>query len=247
MDAILSVFAWSEIAVIVIGGFFIQAPLFVFTSPFDPGRKIAGRFLRLMAVAVAKLSPFWDFHVVGDLPKPLPKKLVVVSNHVSNADVFLISHLPWEMKWLAKEELFKVPFVGWELRIAGDVPVRRGERGSGYEALQKCAEWIERGVPVSIFPEGTRSKTGELGQFKDGAFKLAIESGADILPLAVAGTLKALPKHSWKFSRSKGVVKVGQIISTQGMTLDDLERLKSSTREQIARMQAEIAPLTEQG
>ena len=125
--------------------------------------------------------------------------------------------------------------------------MRRGERGSGYEALQKCAEWIERGVPVSIFPEGTRSKTGELGQFEDGAFKLAIETGADVLRLAVAGTLKALPKHSWKFSRSKGVVKVGQIISTQGMTVDDLERLKTTTREQIAKMQAEIAPLTEQG
>lgn len=245
MNALLSVFAWIEFALIVIGGFFIEVPLFVLTAPFDPGRKVTGRFLRWMAVAIARLSPFWDFRVVGELPKPLPRKLVVVSNHLSNADVFLISYLPLDVKWLAKASLFHVPFVGWLLRLAGDVPVHRGQRGSGRQALDRCAEWIRRGMPVAIFPEGTRSATGELGPFKDGAFKLALETGADVLPLAVAGTNKALPRHSWRFSRARGVVKVGPPISTAGMTLAHLERLKSLAREQIARMQAEIAPLAE--
>lgn len=243
MNAVLSALAWAELAAVAIGGFFVQVPLFVVTAPFDPGRKVAGRWLRLQAVAVAKLSPFWDFRVHGELPR-LTRKTVVVSNHVSNADAFLISHLPWEMKWLGKASLFKVPVVGWGMWLAGDVPVRRGDRMSGRGALDLCAKWMERGVPVMIFPEGTRSETGELGAFKDGAFRLAIETGADLLPVAVAGTRRALPKHSWKFARSKGVVTVGRPIPTTGMTVkDDLDRLKAEARAQIEALVRTIQPL----
>src|SRR5690606_8565255 len=102
-------------------------------------------------------------------------------NHESNADPFLISFLPWEMKWLAKASLFRVPVVGWCFRLAGDIPVHRGDAGSARTAMARCRGWIERGVPVMIFPEGTRSRTEELLPFKDGAFRLAVETGASIL------------------------------------------------------------------
>lgn len=247
MNAVLSVFAWAELAGIAIGGFFVQAPLFVVTAPFDRGRKAAGRFFRLMGVAIAKISPFWDFHIHGDVAHRPQRKTVVVSNHESNADVFLISHLPWEMKWLAKASLFKVPMVGWSMWLAGDVPVHRGEAASGRDALARCAEWLERGVPVMIFPEGTRSATEELLPFKDGAFRLAIQSGADVLPIAVAGTRRALPKNSWRFQKAKALVTVGQPISTQGMTLADVDSLKARAREQIVKMRDELQALVEAG
>ena len=96
-----------------------------------------------------------------------------------------------------------------------------------------------------IFPEGTRSKEGELLPFKDGAFRLAIESRADILPIAVAGTKTALPKHSWRFGFSKGLVMVGQPISTEGLSLDDVERIKGEARAQIKAMVAELARAAE--
>ena len=233
MNALLSAAAWAELAAIAVGGFFIQLPLAIVCAPFDPGRKVAGRFLRLMAVATAKTSPFWFFGIDGPKPKKPTRKTVVISNHVSNADAFLISFLPWEMKWMAKRSLMKIPFVGWSMWLAGDVPVERGQKDSALAALEQCKAWLERGVPIMIFPEGTRSKTGELLPFKDGAFRLAIESGADLLPIAVAGTREALPKHSWRFSRSNARVKVGVPLPTAGLTLDDLPRLKDQARSAI--------------
>ncbi|MFL5320293.1 MAG: lysophospholipid acyltransferase family protein [Myxococcaceae bacterium] len=244
MNAVLSLWMWSEIALCSIAGFWVQAPLTVATWPFDRNRKIGGRFFRLIGVAVSKLSPYWDFGVEGDAPKALSGKVVVVSNHESNADPFLVSFLPWEMKWMAKQSLFKVPFVGWSMWLAGDIGIVRGKEGEAKRALDICAQWLRRGMPVMIFPEGTRSKDGSMGAFKDGAFRLAIEEQADILPLAIAGTRKALPKHSWRFSKSRARVKVGERISTAGMTLKDLEPLKERVREQIAKMRNDLLPHT---
>jgi 1-acyl-sn-glycerol-3-phosphate acyltransferase len=166
---------------------------------------------------------------------------VVVSNHESHADVFLISRLPWEMKWLAKSALFAVPFLGWCLWLAGDVAVKRGAARSARDAMARCARWLARGVPVAIFPEGTRSMTDELLPFKDGAFRLAIETGADILPVAVSGTRRALPKHSWKFGTARALVGVGTALCTEGMTMDDVARLKADARAQILALRAELA------
>ena len=84
-----------------------------------------------------------------------------------------------------------------------------------------------------IFPEGTRSKTAELLPFKDGAFRLAIEAGVPILPLAVSGTRTALPKHGWRFGRSAAEVRVLAPVETEGMTLDDVPALKARVREMI--------------
>jgi 1-acyl-sn-glycerol-3-phosphate acyltransferase len=99
-------------------------------------------------------------------------------------------------------------------------------------------------MPVMIFPEGTRSKTDELLPFKDGAFRLAIDTQSDLLPIAVSGTRHSLPKHSWRFAHAKALVTVGKPISTKGMTMADVERLKAMAREQILTMRAALVPLT---
>ena len=244
MNALLSIWTWLEIALMSLVGFCIQLVLAVLTRPFDRRRVITGRCFRLVGVVSTKLAPYWRFGVHGPLPEPWPRRTVVVSNHESNADPFLISYLPWEMKWLGKASLFKIPVVGWSMWLAGDIPVTRGDQESAKEAMTRCAKWLEKGMPVMIFPEGTRSKTEELLPFKDGAFRLAIELGADVLPVAVSGTRRALPKHSWRFARARGLVTVGTPISTKGMTQADVERLKAMAREQILALRASLIPLT---
>src|SRR5512144_2624892 len=102
MTALLSIWAWVEIALVVLLGFLVQTALFVVCLPFDRGRLVAGRTFRLVGVVAAKLNPFWRFGVVGPLPTRPPRRTVVVGNHESNADPFLVSFLPWEMKWLGK-------------------------------------------------------------------------------------------------------------------------------------------------
>lgn len=244
MNALLSIWTWFEIGLVALLGFFVQLVLAVFTWPFDRRKYVTGRCFRLIGVTAAKLTPFWHFRIYGEIPKSLPPRTVVVSNHESTADPFIISLLPWEMKWLGKASLFKIPAVGWSMWMAGDIPVTRGDQGSAKGAMARCAQWLDKGMPVMIFPEGTRSKTEELLPFKDGAFRLAIEKEADVLPVAVSGTRHSLPKHSWRFNHAKALVTVGKPISTKGMTLADLERLKAMAREQILAMRATLVPLT---
>jgi 1-acyl-sn-glycerol-3-phosphate acyltransferase len=232
VNALLSVWTWLEIGLVTVLGFLVQSLLALLTLPFDRRRLVVGRAFRLVGVVAARLTPFWHFGVVGPLPR-LSGRTVVVSNHESQADPFLISHLPWEMKWLGKASLFRIPVVGWMMWLAGDVPVRRGDSASGKGAMAICARWLARGVPVMVFPEGTRSTEEALLPFKDGAFRLAIETGADILPIAVSGTRTALPKHSWRFQKSYARVTVGTPLSTKGLTVSDVEVLKATARAQV--------------
>ena len=240
MTAVLSLWAWLEIGLVTFVGFFVQAAIWLVTWPFDRRRLVAGRTFRLVGVVAAKLNPFWRFGIAGPASRPV-RKTVVVSNHESNADPFLVSFLPWEMKWLGKASAFRIPVVGWMMRMAGDISVERGDSDSAKAAMAVCADWLARGVPVMLFPEGTRSKDGQLLPFKDGAFRLAIDTGADVLPVAIAGTREALPKHSWRFGRSEGRVTVGPPISTAGMTLADVESLKARARAEIERLRARLA------
>ncbi len=241
--SVLSAWAWLELVLVTSAGLCIQAPVLLLTCPFDPTRKIAGRFTRVMAKIVVRLNPMWRFRIHGDLGRYRATKTVMVSNHVSNADSLLICMLPWEMKWLAKSSLFKVPLVGWSMWLAGDIAVARGDKGSVKRAMDRCAELVSQGMPVAMFPEGTRSKTGELLPFRDGAFRLALETGAEVLPVAVAGTRRAAEKHSWRFDFARALLTVGKPISTEGMSMDDLEELKAEARRRIEELYATIAPL----
>jgi 1-acyl-sn-glycerol-3-phosphate acyltransferase len=165
---------------------------------------------------------------------------VVVSNHESFVDILLISHLPWEMKWLSKIEILRIPVLGWNMVLAGDIPVERGTRKSAVKAMRRCAEILKRHVSIIIFPEGTRSTTSEMLPFKDGAFRLAIDARVPILPLAVRGTATALPKHGWRFGRSRAEVRVLEPVETEGMTVADVEALKATVRDRIERARQEM-------
>ena len=132
--------------------------------------------------------------------------------------MLLISHLPWEMKWLSKSEFFKIPFIGWQMSLAGDVKLVRGDAKSVVDGDEGLRGVARRKVSVMIFPEGTRTVTGELGEFKDGAFRLAVDKQLPVLPLVVHGSRTALRKHDWRFGVSNADVYVLDPIETAGMT-----------------------------
>lgn len=234
---------WGATALVGLLGFYVQLGLFL-VSISDKNRSLSGRFYRKMGWWAAKLSPMWKFEVVGPIPDYRPSRTVVVGNHQSQADPFLVSGLPWEMKWLGKRELFKIPFIGWSMHLAGDIPLVRGNRESAIDAMTKAGQYLQRDMPVMIFPEGTRSKDGQLLPFKTGAFRLAIENNADILPIAVAGTRYALEKGTMHPGKSHAVVSVGTPISTDGMTLDDMDHLIELTRLQIEGLRERLIPLS---
>jgi 1-acyl-sn-glycerol-3-phosphate acyltransferase len=215
--------------------------LLLVTGPFDRGRYIVGYVFRRIGPAMATLNPLWRFRYSGTMPQNPRHPYVVVSNHESFADILLISHLPWEMKWLSKAELFRIPIMGWMMWLAGDIPVKRGFGPSAVEAMERCRKALRQRVSVMIFPEGTRSKTAELLPFKDGAFRLAIEAGVPILPLALSGTGTALPKHGWRFGRAAAHLRVLEPVDTAGLTLADVPALKARIRDLIVRTRDSLA------
>jgi len=240
---LIAIIACIQLFLVAFLGWVVVVIVYVPTFWFDKKRVLSGRVLRRTAQAATVFSPCWRFRIVGDVPKN-PGKAVCISNHCSHTDVFLISHVPWEMKWLAKRSLFNIPFIGWSMRLVKDVPIDRASASAAKAALDRCAVWLRQDMPVMIFPEGTRSKTGEMQAFKDGAFRLAIDTGADILPMAVAGTETALAKDDWRPGPARGLLTIGKPISTQGMTHADVGRLKAAAREQILALRAQIQPLT---
>jgi len=230
----LNLWAWFETVFLVVVGTPVVFLVFCFTAPFDRGRYAAGRAFRLLGVTSVKLNPLWRFETSGEFIRDPRRPYVAVSNHESYADIFLISHLPWEMKWLSKETMFKIPCMGWMMRMAGDIEIRRGERTSIMQAMKEARDRLGKRVSVMIFPEGTRSRDGELLPFKDGAFRLALEAGVPILPIAVAGTRACMAKGTFRFQRARARVKVLPPIETTGMTMDDLATLRDRTRDVIA-------------
>ena len=240
-QTIVSIWAWLVLVVCIVLWFPVLAVVRLLTAPFDRGRYIPGRIFRKIGPAMATLNPLWHFRYSGTMPKDPRRPFVVVSNHESFTDILLISHLPWEMKWLSKAELFRIPIMGWMMWLAGDIPVKRGFGPSALEAMDRCRQALGNRVSVMIFPEGTRSKTSELLPFKDGAFRLAIEAGVPILPLAVSGTATALRKHDWRFGRSDAEVRVLEPVETAGLSLNDIPELKARVRQTIVEARDALA------
>jgi 1-acyl-sn-glycerol-3-phosphate acyltransferase len=224
--------AWTETVLVVILGTPIVAVIYAVTAPFDPGRYAAGRAFRVVGVTALRLNSLWRFRTRGALTDAR-RPYVVVANHESYADVFLISCFPWEMKWLSKDTMFNIPCMGWMMQMAGDIKLVRGNRDSAADAIMQCRDRLKKRVSVMIFPEGTRSRSWDMLPFKDGAFRLAIEAGVPILPIAVAGTRFAMAKGTFRFLPARAIAQLLDTIATTGMTLADVGTLKQLTRERI--------------
>jgi 1-acyl-sn-glycerol-3-phosphate acyltransferase len=240
-QTIVSLWVWLVLIVCAVVWLPVMALVRLATAPFDPGRYAVGYLFRQIPVIVSAANPLWRFRRGGVMPADPRHPYVVISNHESFVDILLISHLPWEMKWLSKAEMFRIPVVGWLMWLAGDIPIRRGFGPSAVEAMTRCREVLADRVSVMIFPEGTRSTTGDLLPFKDGAFRLAIDAGVPLLPLVVHGTATALPKHDWRFARSTANVRVLPPVDTTGLTPADVPALKQRVRQLMTDARAELA------
>lgn len=232
MKAIRSALTWTALVLLIIG----WLPLLAVIRLFDwrAPHRATGRTFRFLGNLMTKVNPAWRITRSGALPANRRGPYVVVSNHQSNADIPVISRLPWEMKWVAKASLFKLPVVGWMLRLAGDIPVDRGDKTSRAKVLVHAKHVLEKKCSVMFFPEGTRSRDARVHGFSDGAFRLAIKTQLPILPLAIDGTQDALPKHSWQFGKAEAVkLKVMPPIPTAGLTTADTPMLRERVRKQI--------------
>ena len=225
---VASIAAWTlAIAVITLA----QAVLYVVflaTRKSDRDRRRVARMFHSLGLAILRPQPWVKVRVDSTATLPYREPCVIVSNHESDLDVYLSSELAirgWNAKYLSKKELYDLPVLGWGMRMAGDIPVIRNDRRSRAIAAATCRRWLERGVPVFIFPEGTRSRNGQMGSFKDGAFRLAIETGAAVQPIAYAGTRDALPPGKFLLRPSTVALRILDPIPVDDLTVGDAAAL----------------------
>jgi len=161
--------------------------------------------------------------------------VVLMSNHQSVFDIpAIVASLPVSFRFVAKRELTWIPLFGWALAAGGHVIVDRRDRERSVRSLERAAEQVRRGTNVIIFPEGTRSPSGRMREFKSGGFHLAIRAGVPVLPVSVSGSRRITPKSSLRIESGTILVRYGEPIPTASLGLDERTRLKETVREAIA-------------
>ena len=159
---------------------------------------------------------------------------VFAANHMSALDILvLLGFLPVQFRWIAKEELFRIPFFGRSMRAIGYIPVNRDNPRDGLRSLKEAARRIRAGASVIIFPEGTRSEDGRIGEFKRGGFTLAVLAGRPIVPISISGTARALPKNTLHIRQGKVRLVIGPPIPTAGLNRAGQDRVLAQSREFI--------------
>lgn len=244
-SVLVSLWVWSSVAVLLVLWIPFMAVVRLFDR--DPAHYWSGYMLRILGRCITYVNPFWQIEVDGYIPENPRNPYVAVSNHLSQGDPPVVAWVPWEMKWVAKIELFQMPVTGWLLRLSGDIPVDRRDRDSRGQVLKRAAEYLRKQCSVMLFPEGTRSRDGRVNRFADGAFRLAIKEGVPVLPIVIEGTQGALPKHSIWFRPNPDRMRVRVLppVDTDGYDRTDARRLQHDVRRRIIEQLAEwrgVAP-----
>jgi len=168
------------------------------------------------------------------------KSFVVVANHESFCDILvLLATLPMQVRFLAKRSVFRVPVLGWSIAAAGFVPVDREDRSRSAATVEAALHRLQGGRSLVIFPEETRTPTGDLLPFKRGAAHLALRSGLPILPVALAGTYRVLPRGTLAITPGPVIMAVGNPIEVSGRSVRERGAVTRALREEIESLRSE--------
>ncbi|QTA80983.1 Putative 1-acyl-sn-glycerol-3-phosphate acyltransferase [Desulfonema limicola] len=156
---------------------------------------------------------------------------IIAANHQSQYDIFLLyGWLGIDFKWVMKQELRKIPFIGISCEKIGHIFINRFDKKAAVAAINAAKKKIINGTSVIFFPEGTRSRTGELGSFKKGAFKMALDLELPILPVTIIGTRNILPPDTVDLFPGTAVMIIHKPVSVKDYNEDDLQTLSDKVR-----------------
>jgi len=188
---------WSFLVVSSIALFPVALVTWASTAAFDRRLAVLHQFTCFWGSLYTWVNPLWPVAVHGREKIRPGETYVMVANHLSLLDILVLFRLFRHFKWVSKIENFRIPCIGWNMRLNRYIPLRRGDRESVIQMMAACEETLAAGNSIMMFPEGTRSLTGELKAFKPGAFELALKSRRPILPIVLSGTANALPKRGF--------------------------------------------------
>jgi 1-acyl-sn-glycerol-3-phosphate acyltransferase len=203
-------------------------------SPFDRSGEFMMKTARvwarsLLAIAGVRVK-------VEGLENLAPEaSYVFASNHLSYMDTpVILTHIPADFRFMAKDGLFKIPLLGTHLGQAGHIPVPRHDPRAAVKTMALAADTIRRrNISLLIFPEGGRSADGVLQAFKDGAAYIAIKAGVPVVPLGISGTREILAMHSATFHRGHVTLRIGEPIPTDGLTQHDRKSVTETARASV--------------
>ena len=206
-------------------------------SFFDPNGRMQHNLARFWSWLIMKtiLSPV---KVTGvDISKEKidrSKPRVYAVTHASALDIpILYVYLPFHFRIIFKSELLSYPFIGWHLKRSGQVCINQQNPAASIGAVKSALRSLRKGMPLVIFPEGGRTRDGELQPFLPGAFFLAIKAQADIVPVALGGTFDLLPMNTYHIKCQPLEMRVGEVISTAGLTLRDTDKVAAKVKAAI--------------
>ncbi len=236
-----SLLFWGFVAISSILLFPIALLLWAVTRPFDPRTRALHQFTCFWASLYTWLNPVWRVRITGKEHIRPGVTYVMVANHLSLVDILVMFRLFVPFSWVSKQENFKVPFIGWNMRLNGYIPLVRGDKASAAVMMDACRDTLRGRTSIMMFPEGTRSRTGELQAFKPGAFALARETGSPLLPIVLDGSSRALPKRGFVL-RGRSDIRV-HVLPEVPVALDDArdagelaEHTRGLVADELARM-----------
>lgn len=219
----------------------LSAVALVLCYPFDKGRRVVHELSRILVRIFFFIPLRWRQRVIGRELIDRKKRYVIVVNHNTVIDIPTLYYIPLNFRWVSKREVFKVPFFGQYLVLHGDICIDRGRAAEAMEQLLREGKlWISRGASVAIFPEGTRSKDGEIHRFKAGAFTLAREAGVEILPVVLDGT-RTLIRRNLLFNWGNRItIRVLPPVSREEIASTEVHELMERVHDRMAAALAEI-------
>jgi 1-acyl-sn-glycerol-3-phosphate acyltransferase len=233
---LLSLAFWAFLVLSSLALFPVALVIWALTAPFDRRLVVLHRFTCFWASLYTWLNPAWPVAIEGREHVRPGMAYVMVSNHQSFVDILVLFRLFRHFKWVSKIENFRVPLIGWNMRLNRYIALVRGNRESVVRMMNECEATLAAGSSVMIFPEGTRSLDGRLRPFKPGAFELALRTRAPILPIALDGTARALPKRGYLLQGHHPIrVRVLPEISPETYAGETVESLCERVRATIAR------------
>ncbi|MFA5337543.1 MAG: lysophospholipid acyltransferase family protein [Candidatus Omnitrophota bacterium] len=228
---LLSIIIWIVGSILTIILYLAMLLFTIILYPFDKKRAFVHAQCFWWSDLVITLNPYWEVKVSGLENIDKNRTYIIIANHQSLADIVLAYQTKMQFKWVAKKSLFKIPFIGWSLSLARHIKLERGNFSSIKKVYREAAYWLRANTSVLFFPEGTRSQTDEMGDFRNGAFKLAIKEHVPVLPILFEGTGTAIPKGSWVFTtKTKALLKILPPIETTGYKPADFAKLRDLAR-----------------
>lgn len=170
----------------------------LFTFSFDRRLVILHLFSSFWASLYTWLNPCWMVTISGREKIRSNEVYIMVSNHQSSVDILVLFRLFIHFKWVSKTENFKMPLIGWNMFLNRYIMLKRGSIKGNRKMIKDCQSALKEGNSILIFPEGTRSESGQLRSFKPGAFDLALRSKRPILPIVLNGSAQALHKGGFR-------------------------------------------------